>query len=115
MKNYFNEKKSSLKLIESWALALVLVSIGSVTMAATPSYACSQSDVYQLLNTKECMECDLSDVDLSDGNLSSANLSATNLNGVNLSGANLIGTKLGCAYIRNTTLPDGWKDIVADY
>jgi hypothetical protein len=71
----------------------------------------------QLLETGECVRCDLSganlagldlsNVNLSDTNLSNADLSETNLSSANLDGADLSGADLSDANLRNTIMPDG--------
>ncbi|PNK05086.1 hypothetical protein CEP12_11720, partial [Cylindrospermopsis raciborskii S14] len=52
------------------ALILTLFLVSSFSLGTSPSYAYSQSDLYRLLETHECAECDLSDADLSEANLS---------------------------------------------
>jgi uncharacterized protein YjbI with pentapeptide repeats len=68
----------------------------------------------QLLSTKECAQCDLSNAglvlsdlagaNLSGANLSRANLSRTNLAGADLSGANLSGASLNGANLSGANL-----------
>jgi hypothetical protein len=55
----------------SWALTLVFVVICYVTLYSSPSYAFQQSDsdVNKLLNTKQCVKCDLEDADLTNADL----------------------------------------------
>lgn len=82
----------------------------------------------QLLATKQCENCDLSDAglvlanlaganlqganligtNLSRANLSGANLSGANLSGASLYGANLSGAKLGGANLTGTDLRDAY-------
>lgn len=113
-------------------LSLIATLITSVI--SLPSQAESLSDLNQLLNTKKCSQCDLSNsglvqanligVDLAQANLVGANLSqanltgadlrgtnltgaslyGANLTGANLTGANLSGTDLRNAYVTNTNL-----------
>ena len=74
------------------------------TTITLPATAESLNDLNQLLSTKQCSRCDLSDAglvqadltgsDLTQANLAGANLSQANLKGANLRGANLAGTSL---------------------
>jgi uncharacterized protein YjbI with pentapeptide repeats len=109
---------------------LITIVISLPTQAENPSH------LTQLLSTKKCSQCDLSNAglvmadltgsDLSGANLANANLSqanlvganlsganlagaslnGVNLNGANLSGANLSGTDLRNSYLTNTNLTD---------
>ncbi len=68
----------------------------------------------QLLSTKQCQQCDLTNAglvladlagaDLSGADLSRANLSRANLTGANLAGANLTGTSLNGANLSGANL-----------
>lgn len=105
--------------------AVVLTTI----CCSTPAWSENPEHIRQLLATKQCQGCDLSNAGLvlanlsgstlSGANLSGANLSRTNLSGAdlsganlsgaslfgaNLSGANLIGADLSVADLRNTYL-----------
>jgi hypothetical protein len=73
-------------------LTLAVVVILSATLS--PSYAFKQSDLEQLLRTKQCPRCNLSGVDF-EGNwhLVNANLEKANLAGANLTGIDLTGHK----------------------
>lgn len=116
----------------------IITSIIALTTAslplASPLQAENLSHLNQLLATKRCHECDLSDsglihanlagAELNNANLAGANLSqanlaganltgadltgaslyGANLTGANLTGANLAGTDLRNAYLRNTIL-----------
>ncbi len=80
----------------------------------TPVRAENIQDLSQLLNTKQCPQCDLSGsglvmanlagAELSGANLSGANLSRANLSGANLSGANLSGASLHGANLSGAIL-----------
>jgi tetratricopeptide (TPR) repeat protein len=113
---------------------LTLIATLITSVISLPSQAESLSDLNQLLNTKKCSQCDLSNsglvqanligVDLAQANLIGANLSqanltgadlrgtnltgaslyGANLTGANLTGANLSGTDLRNAYVANTNL-----------
>ncbi|MFM7559044.1 MAG: pentapeptide repeat-containing protein, partial [Cylindrospermopsis raciborskii] len=54
------------------ALILTLFLVSSFSFSNSSSYAYSQSDLDRLLNTRECVRCDLEDADLSFANLSGA-------------------------------------------
>jgi uncharacterized protein YjbI with pentapeptide repeats len=92
------------------ALAMSLVTISF----AKPAKAENVEHVQQLLQTKQCPSCDLSQVglvygnlsgaDLSQADLSQANLSRANLSGANLSGASLAGATLVNANLSGTDL-----------
>ncbi|MGY6529218.1 MAG: pentapeptide repeat-containing protein [Cyanobacterium sp.] len=58
----------------------------------------------QLLRTKQCQECDLSEAGLVMANLSGANLVGANLVGANLSRANLMGADLSYANLTGASL-----------
>ena len=84
------------------------------TTISIPVYSESLSDLNQLLNTKKCSQCDLSDAglvqanltgsDLVQANLAGANLSQANLMGANLTGANLTGASLHGANLTGANL-----------
>ncbi len=81
-----------------------LVTIGlsiAVVFAATKNIPDSiqQNQVKQLLETKQCPECNLSNV-----NLKGMDLQGFNLQGANLAGANLSGAKLANANLKNANL-----------
>jgi uncharacterized protein YjbI with pentapeptide repeats len=58
----------------------------------------------QLLSTKQCSQCDLSNVGLVTANLTGANLQGANLVGANLSNANLQGADLSGANLSGASL-----------
>jgi uncharacterized protein YjbI with pentapeptide repeats len=71
---------------------------------ATPAIAANPEHVRQLLSTKECPGCDLSDAGLVMANLAGANLRGANLSRANLSRANLMGADLGGANFTGASL-----------
>ena len=83
---------------------LAVISTLTAIGIALPTQAESLSDLNQLLGTKKCSQCELSDAglvqadlsgsELVQANLAGANLSQANLQGANLRGANLAGTSL---------------------
>jgi uncharacterized protein YjbI with pentapeptide repeats len=58
-----------------------------------------QNLIQQLLKTKQCISCDLSQANLRNADLRNARLEGANLSGADLNGANLSG-----AYLRNSNL-----------
>lgn len=93
-----------------------LVSIVTLlTLGMTfPAHAENLDHVRQLLSTKQCQNCNLSNAglvfaqlsgaDLSGANLAGANLSQANLTGANLTGANLAGAILNGANLAGAKL-----------
>ena len=99
----------------------------AATMFASSAYAFDPADLQKLMDTNECVKCDLSGANLeaanlmaailSDANLSGtrlagANLAYADLNGTNLAGADLESARLGRFDLRgavlcNTTMPNG--------
>jgi tetratricopeptide (TPR) repeat protein len=85
-----------------------------LTTIAMPAQAENLSDLNQLLGTKKCSQCDLSNAglvqadlmgsDLAGANLAEANLSQANLKGANLQGADLSGTSLYGANLTGANL-----------
>lgn len=78
----------------------VTLSIAAVFAATTyiPAFN-RQNQVKQLLQTKQCPECNLSNV-----NMKGMDLEGFNLQGANLEGADLSGTKLANANLKNAKL-----------
>ena len=79
----------------------------AATMFASSAYAFDPADLQKLMDTNECVKCDLS-----GANLSGANLAYADLNGANLAGADLESARLGRFDLRgatlcNTIMPDG--------
>lgn len=83
---------------------LTLLAILSTVTITTPSQAESLTDLSQLLNTKRCAECDLSNSGLVQANLTGADLTKANLVGANLSQANLTGADLRGANLTGASL-----------
>ncbi len=118
------------------ALFLSVITTLSTIVISVPLQAENLSDLNQLLGTKKCSQCDLSNsglvmanltgadlkqanlisanlsqanligADLSGANLTGASLNGANLTGANLTGANLTGADLRNAYLGNTNLTD---------
>jgi tetratricopeptide (TPR) repeat protein len=98
-----------------------LVTVAALTplLMVAPASAENLEHTRQLLSTKSCPNCDLTNVglvfanlskanlqgaDLSNANLSRANLSGADLTGANLTGAILYGANLGGAKLNGTNL-----------
>ncbi|MGK7950304.1 MAG: pentapeptide repeat-containing protein [Xenococcaceae cyanobacterium] len=88
--------KLSRKLIGIIALLTPLLTL--------PTQAENLSHLSQLLSTKNCTDCDLSNAGLVMANLAGANLANTNLAQANLSQANLAGADLRGANLAGTSL-----------
>jgi tetratricopeptide (TPR) repeat protein len=83
--------------------------IGSLTLAFSLCVApIARSEnlehINQLLSTKQCSQCDLSNAGLVTSNLAGANLSGANLVGANFSNANLQGADLSGADLSGASL-----------
>ena len=118
------------------ASVLAIITLLTIIPISVPIRAENLSDLNQLLATKKCSQCDLSNsglvmanltgaelqqanlinanlsqanlmgADLSGADLTGASLHGANLTGANLTGANLTGTDLRNAYLGNTNLTD---------
>ncbi|HLP90086.1 MAG TPA: pentapeptide repeat-containing protein [Nostocaceae cyanobacterium] len=75
----------------------------TLSLSAT-AQAANNEDIRQLLATKKCKDCDLSNAGLVMNNLSGADLSGANLTGANLSRANLSGADLRGADLSGASL-----------
>jgi uncharacterized protein YjbI with pentapeptide repeats len=80
------------------AAFLTTISLTTSVQAANPEH------VKQLLATKQCQNCDLTNAGLVMADLSGANLSGANLTGANLSRANLSGADLRGANLSGASL-----------
>ena len=83
----------------------LLASLGAISQAA----AQSDDHLIQLLNTKSCRECKLTDMDLMhtdlrDADLEKSSLRRTNLSQANLDGANLRNTDLSFTSLQGASL-----------
>ncbi|MBO3463301.1 pentapeptide repeat-containing protein [Aetokthonos hydrillicola Thurmond2011] len=80
------------------AAFLTTITLSKSTQAANPE------QIRQLLATRQCQGCDLSNAGLVMADLSAANLSNANLSGANLSRANLSGADLSGANLSGSVL-----------
>lgn len=78
--------------------AYLVVSISISFLVISPVSAANPNHIEQLLDTKQCYQCDLSGADLSGVVLNGVNLFEANLSGANLSGASLTGVALFCHF-----------------
>lgn len=83
-------------------LTMITLSIAILPMA--PVQASNLQEIRQLLSTKECPNCNLTNAGLVLADLSGANLSGANLTGANLSRANLTGANLTGANLTGASL-----------
>ena len=84
----------------------------AASLIASGASAFDSADWQKLLDTNECVECDLRRASLRETSLRVANLSRADLIGANLSGATLWEADLtkvimNGAILCNTTMPDG--------
>ena len=92
-------------------LTLTALTVATSLMASGAS-AFDPKDLQKLLDTNECVECDLSGADLSGADLIRADLRGANLWMADLGAANLTeavlrGTYMNGTILCNTTMPDG--------
>ena len=83
--------------------------LASATLLTTfslvnPAEAANPEHIRQLLSTKQCPKCDLSNAGLVMGNLANANLSGADLSRANLSRANLTGADFSGANLTGASL-----------
>lgn len=71
---------------------------------ATPAKAGNPEHIRQVLETKQCPNCDLSGADLKGANLQGANLSGANLRDADITNANLQGANISRADLTNANL-----------
>ena len=91
--------------VKSMKTKLLTVITTLTTIAVSvPLQAESLSDLNQLLSTKKCSQCDLSNSGLVQANLTGADLMQANLTGANLSQANLMGANLIGANLAGASL-----------
>lgn len=83
---------------------LTVIAILSTITIATSVQSESLTDLTQLLNSKKCSQCDLSNAGLVQANLTGADLTQANLVGANLSQANLTGADLRGANLTGASL-----------
>jgi tetratricopeptide (TPR) repeat protein len=86
--------------IFNFVLPTVLAVVSFTSIAGAENI----SHTKQLLSTKNCQECDLSNVGLVMGDLTGAKLEKANLTGANLSRANLVGADLRGANLTGASL-----------
>lgn len=80
---------------------LTMITLSLAILPITPVRASNLQDIRQLLSTKECENCNLT-----NAGLVLADLSGANLTGANLTGANLAGSDLRGAYLANAIAVD---------
>jgi len=95
-------------------VSAIVFALLSVTGVSRPVHAENLQHVRQLLSSRHCQNCDLTDsglayaslvgADLRGADLRGANLSQADLRGADLSGANLTGTSLNGAILQDANL-----------
>ena len=85
------------------SLLLTIATLSTIAITI-PSQGESLSDLTQLLNTKKCSQCDLTNSGLVQANLTGADLVQADLTGANLSQANLTGADLRGANLTGASL-----------
>jgi len=83
---------------------LLLLSAAIVLSAITVALAANAGQVQQLLSTKKCALCDLSDAQLGGKNLTGADVSGANLSNASLYGATLRNANLDGAVLNGADL-----------
>ncbi|MBS0017633.1 MAG: pentapeptide repeat-containing protein [Arthrospira sp. SH-MAG29] len=83
---------------------LTMITLSLTILPITPVRASNLQDIRQLLSTKECENCNLTNAGLVLADLSGANLTGANLTGANLSRANLTGANLTGANLTGASL-----------
>ncbi|BAI93180.1 MULTISPECIES: pentapeptide repeat-containing protein [Limnospira] len=83
---------------------LTMITLSLAILPMTPVRASNLQDIRQLLSTKECENCNLTNAGLVLADLSGANLTGANLTGANLSRANLTGANLTGANLTGASL-----------
>ena len=81
-----------------------LIALLTTTAISLPTQAENLSHLNQLLGTKKCNDCDLTNAGLIHANLAGAQLSGANLVNANLSQANLAGADLSGANLTGASL-----------
>jgi uncharacterized protein YjbI with pentapeptide repeats len=76
----------------------------SALLVASPAMGFDKAQVERLLQTKECIGCDLNDADLTGADLKNARLKEAKLSNANLTGADLSGAGLRRAILNNANL-----------
>ncbi|MFB2975836.1 pentapeptide repeat-containing protein [Microseira sp. BLCC-F43] len=81
-----------------------MLSVGKVRVETTESGSDPSALVKQLLETKECLRCNLPGANLSSADLKAVNLAGANLQGAKLEGAYLVGANLDKANLTEANL-----------
>ena len=87
-------------------LTLTALTVAASLMASGAS-AFDPKNLQKLLDTNECVECDLIGANLIEAILRRANLWMADLGAANLTEAVLRGTYMNGTILCNTTMPDG--------
>lgn len=90
--------------VGQWLISSAVVLGIFATAAIAPAAAANLEDLYQLRQTGNCPNCDLSYANLRGRNLRGADLQGANLNVANLRGADLAGANLTGAILNSADL-----------
>jgi hypothetical protein len=98
---------------------ITILFVAAVTGSSFKAGAADPDKIKQLIDTKSCVNCDLSEADLHGQNLfeamlSGANLRDSNLTGANLTSADLSGARLAGAKLEGATLINANLDAIED-
>ena len=105
----YNIMKNRFFLFSSLLITLSFISMG----CSQPSPTTSTSSADDVLETKECFDCDLTGKNFAGVDLVGARLNGSNLSGVNLAGANLSGALLDGVDLSGANLTDANLTAVA--
>ncbi|MBF0289042.1 MAG: pentapeptide repeat-containing protein [SAR324 cluster bacterium] len=87
-------------------IAIFLISLGFCFAAPFNGWAYNPEHLAQLLESKTCLRCDLSDIVLDDVDLNNADLKGSNLQGAVLSDITMVRANLTRTNLRNAVLDD---------
>lgn len=99
--NSMNPRHDDMNKVSAAVVVLILCMI-----SAGSAGAYDPEQLEELLETKKCLDCDLSSADLSDEDLSEADLFLCNLSDANLSGADLTEAKLTGANLSEANMTE---------
>ncbi|MEO1376252.1 MAG: pentapeptide repeat-containing protein [Cyanobacteria bacterium J06635_10] len=99
-----SKQKVMKNLIKNIAVVAAICLVAAFSLMNAPAYAFVEADLDEVINVKNCPNCDLSGADLHDEDLSGAKLYGANLSGAKLYGANLSGASLSGADLSGASL-----------
>lgn len=78
-----------------------VIALSTMLLSLSNTQAAIAEPLQQLIETRACPECELSNADLFEAKLNGANLSLANMRGADLRKANLIGANFFGAYLKD--------------